>query len=316
LAELISVTDGRISIRSPQLDGIELPCADNAGPPAGPVGVVSVAREIAGWVSYDGQLPWLGPGDVLLRYGMEAQHGSRGLAFRAVQLLLHHLATRTEHRTAMLEVRPGDRDALEVASAAGFVPSASTGGGSLFSRSVPPVSYTDGVVTIRRQRPDDIDRHLEAIDSEQIDWLWAPGDRQKWEALTPDQQRARNLHYLQAVHESFGAGPKWTFSADRADAPYVAYVDCDLANDHVPAGDANIAYTGHPSHRGQGNVSRAVRLIIQFLREHTGAQTAHIIVDAQNIESLRVARAVSAADTERWRNEHGRTMVRHVLSLR
>ncbi len=52
--------------------------------------------------------------------------------------------------------------------------------------------YTDGVVTIRRQRADDIDRHLEAIDDEQIDWLWEPGDRQKWEAQTPDQQRARN----------------------------------------------------------------------------------------------------------------------------
>jgi hypothetical protein len=93
------------------------------------------------------------------------------------------------------------------------------------------ISVTDG-----RVRADDIDRHLEAIDDEQIDWLWQPGDRQKWEALAPDQQPARNLSHLQAVHESFGTGPKWTFSADRAAAPYVAYIDCDLANDHVPAG--------------------------------------------------------------------------------
>ena len=46
---------------------------------------------------------------------------------------------------------------------------------------VPPVRYTDGVVTIGRQRAEDIDRHLEAIDDEQIDWLGEPGDRQKWE---------------------------------------------------------------------------------------------------------------------------------------
>lgn len=172
------------------------------------------------------------------------------------------------------------------------------------------------MVTIRRQRADDIDRHLEAIDDEQIDWLWEPGDRQKWEALAPDQQRARNLSHLHAVHESFGTGPKWTFSADRADAPYVAYIDCDLANDHVPAGDANISYAAHPAYRGRGNVTRAVRLIAQFLRDHTGADSAHIVVDARNAASLRVAGAVQAAETERWRDQHGRTMIRHVLPLR
>ena len=31
-----------------------------------------------------------------------------------------------------------------------------------------------------------------------------------------------------------GSGPKWTFSVDTTEVPYVAYVDCDLANDRVP----------------------------------------------------------------------------------
>ncbi len=44
----------------------------------------------------------------------------------------------------------------------------------MLERPVPPVSYTDGVVTIRPQRVDDIDRHMEAIDDDQIDWLWEP----------------------------------------------------------------------------------------------------------------------------------------------
>lgn len=186
----------------------------------------------------------------------------------------------------------------------------------VFTRPVPPVTYNDGVVTIRRQRADDIDRHLEAIDDQQIDWLWEPGDREKWEALSPAQQRARNLTHLSASHESFGAGPIWRFSADTMDANYVAYVDCDLANNHVAAGEANISYTGHPARRGQGNVSRAVRLLTQFLLDHTGARSAHIIVDEQNAASLRVARAVGATESQRWVNEHGRTMIRHVLALR
>ena len=176
--------------------------------------------------------------------------------------------------------------------------------------------YTDGVVTIRPLRADDIDRHMEAIDDEQIDWLWLPGDRAKWEAMTPAQQREHNLAYLQACQDGFGTGPKWAFAADLADASYIAYVDCDLTNGDVPYGDANISYTGHPAYRGQGNVSRAVRLVAAFLRDHTGAASAHFIIDEANEPSLRVARAVGATRAGRWIDEHGRPMIRHVLPLR
>ena len=169
---------------------------------------------------------------------------------------------------------------------------------------------------LRPLRADDIDRQLEAIDDEQIDWLWLPGDRPKWEAMTPAQQREHNVAYLRACEEGFGAGPKWVFAADLADASYVAYVDCDLANNHVPFGDANISYTAHPAYRGQGHVSRAVRLIAAFLCDHTGAATAHIIIDEENEPSLRVARAVGAERSGRWLDEHGRPMIRHVLPLR
>jgi RimJ/RimL family protein N-acetyltransferase len=301
LTQLISVTDGRVSIRAEDRPG------------AGPVAAIVAGDDVAGWVSYDAGWGRLGPGEVLVRYEIRGAHDR---AFRAVQLLLHHLASRTDCRTAILRVPRGDADALALAAAAGFTGGEAVGGEDVLRRPVPPLGYTDGVVTIRRQRPDDIDRHMEAIDDEQIDWLWEPGDRQKWEAQTWDQQRAHNLAHLHAVHESFGAGPKWTFSADRADAPYVAYVDCDLANDDVPAGEANISYAGHPGHRGQGNVSRAVRLITHFLRDHTGAGSAHIVVEVGNTPSLRVARAVAATETERWHDEHGRTMIRHVLPLR
>jgi RimJ/RimL family protein N-acetyltransferase len=304
LTQLISVTDGRVSIRS----------EDRAG--AGPVAAIVSGDVIAGWVSYDGEWDRLAPGEVLVRYEMRARSFGHDQAFRALQLLLHHLATRSDYRTAVLRVPPGDAGALAPARAAGFTSGEAAGGADVLRRPVPPARYTDGVITIRRQRPDDIDRHLESIDDEQIDWLWEPGDRRKWEAQTSDQQRARHLAHLHAAHESFGSGPKWTFSADHRAAPYVAYIDCDLANDHVPAGDANISYAAHPAYRGRGNVIRAVQLITRFLHDHTGAESAHIIVDARNAASLRVASAVRAMETERWRDRHGRTMIRHVLPLR
>ena len=82
---------------------------------------------------------------------------------------------------------------------AGFAARASLDGHCLLTRAVPPVTYTDGVVTIRPLRADDIDRHMEAIDDEQIDWLWEPGDRAKWKAMTPAQRREHNVAYLQGL---------------------------------------------------------------------------------------------------------------------
>ncbi len=59
-----------------------------------------------------------------------------------------------------------------------------------------------------------------------------------------------------------------------------------------------------------------MRLIMQFLREHTGAREVHIIVDAENVDSLHVARAVGARPTEQWVDDRGHTMIRHLATLR
>lgn len=96
---------------------------------------------------------------------------------------------------------------------------------------------------------------------------------------------------------------------------YVAYVDCDLADDHVPAGEANISCAAHAGYRGRGYVSRAVRLVLRFLGDHAGAREAHLIVDAENVTSRRVARAVGPAPIEQWASEQGRTIVRYVAPL-
>ncbi|MGH2897260.1 MAG: GNAT family N-acetyltransferase, partial [Solirubrobacteraceae bacterium] len=150
-------------------------------------------------------------------------------------------------------------------------------------------------------------------DEAQIRWLWQPGEREAWRAMTPDAQREHGRQVLQRSRDAFGSGPKWAFSVDTAAARCVAYVDCDLANAHVPAGEANISYAAHPDARGRGYVSRAVRLVLRFLAEHTAARRADLIVDAENYASLRVARSVGAVEVERWINERDREMVRHSL---
>jgi hypothetical protein len=81
---------------------------------------------------------------------------------------------------------PLNERSLALAARIRFAPCAINGSRS-FKRRVPPLTYTDGVVTIRRQRAADLEADLEARDDEQIDWLWLPGERESWQAMTPEQ---------------------------------------------------------------------------------------------------------------------------------
>ena len=293
MAVLRSTTDGVVVIQPSEK--------------AQPIGRVVVDGRDVGWVHYD-----VGDAqtDVEIRHGVSTIDRADEYAARAVTLLVHHLALVGTHRTATLRADRHDAPSLAVAVRAGFRKI-----GDRYQRAIPPLAYSDGVVTIRRQRPEDLEADVTAKDDEQIDWLWQPGDRQLWEAMTRSQQRARAARTIAAHHDGFGAGPKWSFSVDGPDADYVAYIDCDLANERVPAGEANISYASRPAHRGRGYVTRAVRLITRFIIEHTGARRAYLVVDAQNVASMRVARAVGSEEVERWTNDRNRMMVRHQLRL-
>jgi len=280
-----------------------------------PIGCILVHDEIIGWVDYDLDREWLKPGEINVGYNVFAPHRGKGYASRAVQLLAHHLVVDTDHHTATLLIDSRNRRSLAVAARTRFVDCGRRDGNTYFKRRLPPLTYSDGVVTIRRQRDDDLDADLEAKDDQQIDWLWLPGHRELWEAMTAAEQRAHALRGLRANRDAFGTGAKWSFAVDAPDAEYVAYVDCDLANEHVPAGEANISYSSHPAHRGKGYVSRAVRLVMRFLADHTAARQAHILVDAENVASLRVADATDATPAEQWSTADGRQMIRHVRDI-
>jgi len=320
------ITDGLIRLRPPGPgDAIKLVAGrDEAfhrflGPGAdhpSPLACIEAAGDVVGWVDYDLDRSWLEPGEVNVGYNVFASHRHRGYATRAVQLLMHHLATSTTHRTATLLIDPDNTDSLALAARVGFARTGDLDGNPYFKRAVPPLSYSDGVVTLRRPRPSDLDADLEAKDQEQIRWLWLSGQQQSWEAMTADEQRMHAARVLAERTEAFGVGPKWTFSVDGPDADYVAYIDCDLANEHVPAGEANVSCSSHPRHRGRGFVSRGVRLAHRFLEEHTGCREAHIIVDSKNLASLRIPASLGIPEHSRWTDEVGRTMVRYVHRLK
>ncbi len=280
-----------------------------------PTACIVVADEIVGWVDYDVERAWLPPGGVNIGYNVFAQRRGRGYASRAVQLLMHHLALSGTYSTGTLLIHPDNARSRALAARTRFTATGYLDGSCYYKRPVPPLRYTDGVITIRRQSVDDLDTDLAAKDNEQMKWLWQPEERDAWQAMSPNERRNHTLRYLRTNQTEFGNGPKWCFAVDAPGADYVAYVDCDLANEHVPAGDANISYAAHPAHRGCGYVSRAVNLIARFLIDHTGARRTHLIIDSDNIASLRVARAVGAEEAQRWINQRGRTMVRFLLAL-
>jgi RimJ/RimL family protein N-acetyltransferase len=225
-------------------------------------------------------------------------------------LLLHHLSTDPPASTATLAIDFDNHDSMAIARRAGFVRHGDLPSSTLWKKPIPSGTYSDGTVTIRPFRLDDLDRDLEAKDDEQIGWLWLPGQRESWEAMTPEEQRAHARRGIEAHLEDPRTGPKWSFVID-VGGRYAGYVDCDLANPNVEAGEANISYSSHPDVRGKGYVSRGVRLILRFLAEHTGARTAVIGVDERNEASLRVARAVRAVETTRYVDAAGHRMVRH-----
>ncbi|HEX4906273.1 MAG TPA: GNAT family N-acetyltransferase [Acidimicrobiales bacterium] len=308
--------DALIALRDDQFHRFMGP----GSPDPRPTFCIVVDDAVVGWVDADHEdgHHWLEPHEANLGYALHPDHRGRGYATRAVQLLMHHLAQTGQWSVATLAIDFGNDWSIGIARRCGFVEHGTIVGekeARFFKKPVPPLTYTDGTVTIRRLSEDDAEATVVATDEEQVRWLFEPEHRPLWAAKSPAEKLDHQRRYLRETAPTFGSGPKWSFAIELERA-YVGHVDCDLANPHVPNGDANISYSSTPAVRGRGHVSAAVRLILQFLRDHTGAREAHIVVDPRNEASQRVPRAVGAVETERYVDHHGDTMVRHVLSLR
>ena len=317
------VTDSVVTIRPPRagdtarlLAGRDDEWARWLGPGADdpqPTACITSGFEVIGWIDYENNEK-LAPDEVNVGYNVFAAHRRRRYASRAVMLLMHRLAMEGKYRLASVKIDEGNVGSLGVVANAGFERREYGGKSVYLVRSIPPLSYSDGVVTIRRQDPTDVDEHLTSIDEEQIRWMWQPGERENWESMTAGQQREHVLRGLERNRDSFGKGPKWTFAVDTANDRYVAYVDCDLTTPPAPVGGANIAYSCHPEHRGHGYVSRAVQLVLKFLAEHTIARQAQLVVEKDNEPSLRVARSIAVGQPESHVDEHGRPAWRFRLA--
>lgn len=142
-----------------------------------------------------------------------------------------------------------------------------------------------------------------------------PGAHSSTAVTTFDRDAPRRSVRLADVTDSFGTGPRWTFSIDAVDAAAVGGIDVNLASEHAPAGEANISYWVHPDFRGRRIAADAVQLALCFLRDHTSVRRAHLMVEPANTASLAVVASTGATTEATTVDRHGRTLVRHSLEL-
>lgn len=273
-----------------------------------PVWCVTVSGAVVGWVDHEERDDFLEPGEVNVGWALHPDHRGRGYVTRAVRLMVS--AMPAERAVAVIE--PDNAWSRRVAHRAGFtdlgVQRILDKRNHRFERPRPDRTYSDGTVTIRPRRVEDVDAHVAGTDEEQVRWLW-PEHGAAWAAMSPDERVAHVRGVFERNVATNETGPKWDFGV-WVDGVLVGHVDCDLANPHVPAGEANISYTIWPELRGRGHASAAARLVLRFVADHTGAREAHVLVDPANDASLRVARALDGSVVD------GGPMVRHVISLR
>jgi RimJ/RimL family protein N-acetyltransferase len=146
---------------------------------------------------------------------------------------------------------------------------------------IPPFEQlaTDGVVTLRAFRDDDVPAIVEACrDPEVVRWTRVPDPY--------DEQDAREFLAHVAAQREAGAAVGVAIAAADDDA-YLGSVDLRIA--HTDSGRGDIGYLVAPWARRRGTAVRAVRLLGAYGFERLGLGRIEIVVHPDNEVSQRVA---------------------------
>jgi RimJ/RimL family protein N-acetyltransferase len=158
-------------------------------------------------------------------------------------------------------------------------------------------TFSDGVVLIRPLAVSDAEVHFAGEDDELVRWL--SGGRS-----TLESNRAfiaDTLRMWRAGGPQFVFGIRWAATDEPAGT-----VDARTREDFLGPGQVNVAYGLYPQWRGRGIATRAVGLMMDFLRTLPGVTEAVIRVDPANPRSAAVARragfryAYRGADHHDW----------------
>jgi RimJ/RimL family protein N-acetyltransferase len=136
-----------------------------------------------------------------------------------------------------------------------------------------PHIATDGVVTLKAPRRGDAQSLIEGRDNEFFRWLG------------PGAEVPRPVACVWVGDELVG------------------WVDYDLDHDWLHAGQVNVGYYLFPPARGKGYASRAVELLLLHLKRDTEHTVASLLIDAENVRSLALARRLGFTDAGEIKGE-------------
>jgi 8-oxo-dGTP diphosphatase len=142
-------------------------------------------------------------------------------------------------------------------------------------------TYTDGVVLIRPMDVRDAEAHVAGEDDEIVRWL-------TYRRGTLESNRA----WIASTHDRWrDGGPQFVFGIrDAATDELAGTIDARTTEDDLAPGQVNIAYSVHARWRGRGMATRAVALMLRFLRTRPDIREAVIRVAPANGASAAVAR--------------------------
>jgi RimJ/RimL family protein N-acetyltransferase len=127
------------------------------------------------------------------------------------------------------------------------------------------VIASDGVVTLRAPGPGDVELLVAGRDEEFFKWF-GPGAE--------------------------GPRPVACIWVDDRLAGWVDY-DVDPDHDWLRPGEVNVGYCLFPTARGKGYASRAVELLLDYLRRDTEHSVATLLIHPENARSLALARRLA-----------------------
>lgn len=139
---------------------------------------------------------------------------------------------------------------------------------------------SDGVIKLKPFKIEDAEKHLSGDDESQIKWL--SGGKSTLES-TQNWIR-KNLESWQT------GGHVFNFAVWTDEGNLVGMVEANTDNSSIEGleeGDANISYSLYPDARGKGYITRAVDLLLEFLRDKD-IKRGVIRVHPENTNSLNV----------------------------
>lgn len=169
------------------------------------------------------------------------------------------------------------------------------------------MSLTDGVILLRPFQPHDAKAHLAGEDDEQVKWLsggvstrdsvlaWIERNRLSWQ----------------------NDGPTYNFAiCPAADRRCVGMIEANTRVPGLRAGVANLSYGLYAHARGRGWATRAVMLVLEYMRVRGDVSIAVIQVHPENERSLRLPRRCGFRCVGRRISPEGDTLETFVRPVR